>query len=239
MHELLAFVVIVIEGIVNLVCGADNSHRQITAGECLTDGHDIRGNSCMVAGEHFAGSAEAGSNFVGNQEYAVFITELTQLLQVERRIDTHACTALDDRLNDNGSGLFGVFSKFFLSKFEAFALAMLAVFGKRATVAIRCLYMDVVHHHGFIHLCEQVHAAYGKSTDGFAMVAFAEAHEALFFRVTGLQLILEGNFQRNFYGRGAVVGKVEFIQPFGENFNQLFAQLDSRLVGEVNEDNVL
>lgn len=78
-HELLAFVVIVIEGIVNFVCGADNSHRQITAGECLTDGHDIRSNSRMVAGEHFAGSAEAGSNFVGNQQYAVLITELTQL----------------------------------------------------------------------------------------------------------------------------------------------------------------
>ena len=90
----------------------------------------------MVAGEHFAGSAEAGSNFVGNQQYAVLITELTQLLQVERRIDTHACAALHDRLNDNCSGFFCVFGKFFLSKFEAFALAMLAVFGKRATVAI-------------------------------------------------------------------------------------------------------
>ena len=193
----------------------------------------------MVAGEHFACSAEAGSNFVGNQEYAVFITELTQLLQVERRIDTHACAALYDRLNDNGSSFFGVFGKFFLSKFEAFALAVLAVFGERATVAIRCLYMDVVHHHGFIHLCEQVHAAYGKSADSFTVIAFAETHEALFFRVTGLQLILESDFQCDFYGRGAVVGEVEFVQAFGENFNQLFAQLNSRLVGEVNEDNVL
>ena len=99
--------------------------------------------------------------------------------------------------------------------------------------------MNVVHHHGLVHLCEQVHAAYGKSTDGFAVVAFAEAHEALFFRMTGLQLILEGNFQCDFYGRGAVIGKVEFVQAFGENFGKLFAQLDSGLVGEVNEDNVL
>ena len=76
-HKLLAFVVIVIEGIVNLVCGAHNSHRQVTAGECFTDSHDIWGDTGMVAGEHFACSAEAGSNFVGNQQYAVFITELT------------------------------------------------------------------------------------------------------------------------------------------------------------------
>ncbi len=54
--------------------------------------------------------------------------------------------------------------------------------------------MNVVHHHGLVHLCEQLHAAYGQSADGFAVIAFAEAHEALFFRVTGLQLILEGNF---------------------------------------------
>ena len=239
MHELLAFVVVIIESIINFIGGADNSHRQITAGESFTDGHDIRGDTGMVAGEHFACSAEAGSNFVGNQKYAVFITELTQLLQVERRIDTHACAALNDRLNDDSSCFFGILSKCFFCKFEAFALAVLTVFSKRAAVAVRCFYMNVVHHHGLVHLCEQVHAAYGKSADGFAVIAFAEAHEALFFRMTGLQLILEGNFQCDFYRRGAVIGKVEFVQAFGENFGKLFAQLDSGLVGEVNEDNML
>ena len=118
---------------------------------------------------------------------------------------------MDDRLNDDGSGFLSVLSKFFFSKLEAFALAVLAVLGKRAAVAVRSLYVDIVHHHGLVHLCEEVHAANGQSADGFAMVAFAEAHEALLFGMTGLQLILERDFQRDFYRRGAVVGKVKFI----------------------------
>ena len=66
MHELLALVIVVIEGIINLIGGANYGHGQITAGERLTDAHNIGGDTSMIAGEHFAGTAKAGSDFVSD-----------------------------------------------------------------------------------------------------------------------------------------------------------------------------
>ena len=65
-HELLALVIVVIEGIVNLIGGANYGHGQVTAGKRLTDAHNIGGDTSMVAGKHFAGTAKAGSDFVSN-----------------------------------------------------------------------------------------------------------------------------------------------------------------------------
>ena len=54
-----------------------------------------------------------------------------------------------------------------------------------------------------------------------------------------LQLVLEGQLQGDFYGGGAVIGKVKLIQAGGHIFNLLLAELDGWLMGKVYENNML
>ena len=71
------------------------------------------------------------------------------------------------------------------------------------------------------------------------MIALAETHEASFFSMASLQLVLEGKLQSDFYGGGAIVGKVKFIQTSGDIFYQFLAELNGGLMGKVDENNVL
>ena len=106
----------------------------------------------MVAGEHFAGATKAGGDFVGNEQYVVFVAQLAQLLQIQRRINTHAGTALHNGLHNHSCGFLSMLSKGFFCVFEAFTLTVLAVLVEGAAIAIGSLYMNIIHHHGLIHL---------------------------------------------------------------------------------------
>ena len=59
----------------------------------------------MFAGEHFCGSAEAGGDFVGDEEDIEFFAEVGDGAEEAGGLDEHAGGALDDGLDADGGDL--------------------------------------------------------------------------------------------------------------------------------------
>ena len=122
---------------------------------------------------------------------------------------------------------------------EALAGAVLAIFAIRAAVAVRRLHMDVVHHHGLVHLRKEIHAADGQRADGLAMIALRQAHEALLLGLARLVVELEAHLERGFDRRRAVVVEMELVDAVWRDLCEALGELDGRTVREIRKDDVL
>ena len=98
-----------------------------------------------------------------------------KFLQIKLRIDSHACAALQKRLDDHRRTFLRMGAERLLRMAETFARARLARLGERTSVAVGRFDVDVVHHHRLVHLGEEIHRADGERTDRLAMVAFGKA----------------------------------------------------------------
>src|SRR5258708_38059076 len=56
----------------------DTGGERKAAGQSLAEADDVGSHPRVLAGEPFPGAAEAGEDFVENQERAVFVAELAQ-----------------------------------------------------------------------------------------------------------------------------------------------------------------
>ena len=67
--------------------------------------HDVGNDSGLLAGEHVARAAEAGENFVEDQQKLMFVGECSQPLEHGDIVKFHAAGTLHQRL-DNDAGKF-------------------------------------------------------------------------------------------------------------------------------------
>ena len=104
----------------------------------------------MFYGKELPCTAKSGGNFIINHKYTVSVTEFSELLQVERRIYTHPCSPLQDRLHNHRHSLLSVGSKRFLCAGETFHITGFPGLSIRTPEAIQAIQMDIVHHHGLI-----------------------------------------------------------------------------------------
>ena len=95
------------KGPVDCASGEGRGERHVAASQPFADRHQIRRDPLMLAGEHLAGAAESGGDFIGDQEDVVLGAQLTNSLQIARRGGQHACCCLHERL-DNEAGQFTV-----------------------------------------------------------------------------------------------------------------------------------
>src|SRR6185436_5821719 len=90
----------------------------------------------MLAGEHFAGTAESCGHFIGNEEDIIFSTEIPNPLQIARRGGQHACCRLHEWLDDEtGKFMVPIFEDL-LNRVEAGHLARWKGQTERAAIAI-------------------------------------------------------------------------------------------------------
>ena len=231
--------VVVVEGVVHLVGGNGDGHGHVAGGEAFGGAENIRGNAGVFNGKEGACASEACSDFIVDEEDAVFIAEFPELPEVFRRIDTHAGSALEDRLHNAGHRFFSVFLEGFFGAFKAFHMAGFPGLAVGTAVAVQAFEMDVVHEHGVEYLGVKIHGAHGQGADGFTVIGFGEAHEAGPFRMAGLVLVLEGHFQGRFHRGGAVVVEGKLGEALRQKRFQLPAQFDGRFMGEIGENHVL
>ncbi len=83
-----------VHGIGNAGPCRDRTHGE-TASDALGHHHDVRGLIPFLASKPRAGAAESGLNLVGDQEAAIGVDELDQLVVVPPRALDHAAVALD------------------------------------------------------------------------------------------------------------------------------------------------
>ena len=135
----------------------------------------------MFDGEHLACPAEAGSDFIVDEQDAILVTEMAQAAQVFRRVDAHTRCALQDRFDDESSRFLSISDKGLFSADETFTITGISRLAIRTAVAVEAIEMDVVHHHGLVDAGIEVHTADRQGADGFAVIRFGQAHETLPF----------------------------------------------------------
>ena len=69
---------------------------------------DVRHHAGGLAGEQAAGAAEAGEDFVEDQQQLVAVGRLAQPVQHRGVVEAHAAGALHQRLDDDAGELVGV-----------------------------------------------------------------------------------------------------------------------------------
>ena len=105
----------------------------------------------------------------------MLVAERTQFLEIKLRVDSHARAALQKRLDDHRRTFLRMGAERLLRMAETFARARLARLLKRTSVAVGRFDVDVVHHHGLVHLGETIHRADGERTDRLSVVALGKA----------------------------------------------------------------
>ena len=157
-HKCFSLVIVGIECLIYLLCRNGDSHRHIAACQPFGYAHDVRADTGMLESEHFSCPAKPGSYLVRYQQDSRLITELSEFLEVNRRINPHAGASLEQRLNNDRACLLSVPFKcrFCLSK--AFRLTAVPAFAIRTAVAIRRFYLNSIHQHRFIDSRIQIHA---------------------------------------------------------------------------------
>ena len=230
--------VVIVECIVHFVGGNGHGHGHVASGEAFGGTEDIRRHAGMFDGKEGAGPAKAGGDFIVDEKDAVFIAELAEFPEVFSRIDTHACSALQDRLHNAGHRFFSVFLKGFLGTFKALYAAGFTGLAVGTAVAVQPFEMDIVHEHGVEYFGIKVHGAHRQGADGFAVIGFGQAHETGPFGMTGLILVLEGHFQSRFYRGRAIVVEGKLGESLRQQRFQFPAELNGRFMGKVRENHV-
>ena len=174
-HERLPFAPVRVEGVVDLLFDDGDGHRHVAARQALGKAHDVGRDARTLRREEPARPAEARRDLIGNEEHVMLVAERTQFLEVKLRIDSHARAALQKRLDDHRRTLFGVLGKRLCRIGKTLARTRLARLLKRTSVAIGRFDVDVVHHHGLVHLGEKIHRADGERTDRLAVIALRKA----------------------------------------------------------------
>lgn len=92
------FFVVVVEGLVNFFCCDGGGEGECARCQALGEAEKIWGDICVLAGKHFAGAAEAGCHFVGDEVDIVFRGEGGGFFQIFWGIDDHSGGAHQERL---------------------------------------------------------------------------------------------------------------------------------------------
>ncbi len=83
--------------------------RDGAAGEGFAEADDVGSYAGLFAGEHRAGAAEAGEDFVEDQQDVVALAEFFNFRENIGRVEFHAAGALDERLDDDRRRFLAIF----------------------------------------------------------------------------------------------------------------------------------
>ncbi|MCY1217940.1 hypothetical protein D9M72_298710 [compost metagenome] len=100
-HERAGEVAVVGEGLLDAFVDHGGAKGDVTGGDALGQAHDVGLHAPQAAAEHLACAAEAGDDFIGDQQHAVLVADLADQRPVVLRRHDHATGALD-RLGDEG-----------------------------------------------------------------------------------------------------------------------------------------
>ena len=231
--------VVVVEGAVNLVGGHTGRQGQVTAGQCLGQAQEVRGDTGLLTREHRPGATEAHRDFVVNQVHAITVTGFAQQFKVHRVVHAHAPRPLNQRLDNHGGHSGVVLGQGLLHGHEHHARVFFPAHAVRAQVAIGAGHFDRVEQQRLVGFSEQRHIAHRHRCHGLAVIAVGQGHEALFVRLTTVEPVVKAHFQRHFYAGRTVVGIKAAGQAVWRHLHQTLRQLDHRLMAEPGQNYVL
>jgi hypothetical protein len=167
------------------------------------------------------------------------IARLAQQREVHRVVHAHAARALDQRLYYYGAQLVRVPLERLLHEREHAARLRLHALARLAREAVRGRHDHRVEQQRRIALAVERNVGDRERAERLAMVALRQRHEAAFFRPPAIAPVVEAHLERDFHGRGAVVGVEHALERRGREPHQLLGQRDRRLVAEARQQHVL
>ena len=193
----------------------------------------------MLTGKHLSGPSKSHCNLISNQVYVIPGAEIPEFYEISRRINLHACSALNQRLDNDPADFMVVLKHHLLHIGKAFDITALSGLAKTAAIAVRPCGLQGVHQKRSVYAAVQINVPDRKGADGFPMVGIRYSSKPGLVCAAFLLVILETHLQRNFDSRRAVVCKKNLVQPFRRYPDNPFCQLDRRLVGKIGEDDML
>ena len=91
---------VAVERVVDRVAHERRRDGQVAAGQSFAEGHEIGLDTLVLAREQLAGAAEAGRNFVREQQHVVLAAQTLDLAEEAGRHRPHPGRGLDERLDD-------------------------------------------------------------------------------------------------------------------------------------------
>ena len=85
-----------VEGVEDFWRGERGAQRHVAGGEAFGEAEEVGGYLFVFAGEHFAGAAESGEDFVGDEEDVVARAEVADFAEGAGGVEEHSSGALDD-----------------------------------------------------------------------------------------------------------------------------------------------
>ena len=206
---------------------------EVAAGEAFAQSEDVGHHISVFEREQFAGAAEAGGDFVENQQHTVLIAQAAGTAQVFGVIEIHAARALHDGFEDQRGEVVGLFGK------QGFQCAggigrpwfVKAAFGLWQKILHRQAAAEQAVHAGF-------GVAYRHGVPSVAVVASTDGGELVFVGESFGLLVLQRHFHCHFYRYRSAVGKKDFVEAGGQDANQALGQAGGRFVGEAAEHDV-
>jgi len=158
------------KGLVDLIACEGCGQRHVAAGQSFADRHQIRCDSLMLAGEHLAGSAESGGDFIDNQEDVVLGAEFTHPLQIARRRGEHSRCGLHEWLDDEAGHFTVPVLEDLLNRVKAGHLAGREGQTKWATIAIGRVCFGGGEEQRLESPVEEINIAHADCPDGIAVI---------------------------------------------------------------------
>ncbi len=195
--------------------------RHVAAGQPLRDAHEVRRDVLLLAGEHRAGTPEAGRDLVADEQHVVLVAQRAHVAQVAVRVREDARRALHERLDDDRRDATGVLAQQRGHRLHVAGLGLPGIEQQRAEARM-----------------EEVDAADGDRSDRVAVVRVAQADEAVALGHAAMAPVLEGHLQGDLAGRRAVVGVEDALQAARSDLHEPVGELDRARMREAEHRRV-
>ncbi len=114
-----SFVGCATEAFVKRIGGEGDGQGQIAGGDAFGQAKNVGDDLIVLAGKECAGAAKAHGHLVGDEQHVVFLGKLCNAAHKAGGLANHACGALHDGFDDDGSGLMGLAFELLAQRGEA------------------------------------------------------------------------------------------------------------------------
>ena len=181
------------DGICHLITCQNRRKRHISAGQCLSDTHNIRFYSGVFPGEKFACPSESCCYFIEDEKKSVFPAELFRFTQVLRMIKPHTACSLNNGFEDERRQFFRMFFNRLPQRDNIFRIPLPVKPGNRSRnkMADRKRRAEKTVH-------SRHRVADGHGIPGISVITGTDSHEIILIGFSCCVPVLYSHFQGNF-----------------------------------------
>jgi len=213
------------EGVEDLFGGGGNTKRHGSAGEAFAKGDDVGFLLEVFTCEEPAGPAEAGHDLVGYAKDVLPVGFFQQLVEQGGVINVHAAGGLEEGFVDECGDAGTLVADGFAEGVDVFGGWGVDKSDFEEIVAER--------------VGEDAAFADGHSAKRVPVIGVVECENLVAGRRRGLVApVLDGHFDRDFDGGGAIVGVEDAGELTGQEGEEAFGEVDGGFVGEAGKDHV-